>query len=160
MKNDRFFNGILIGIAAIIVIAIAAFFIRQQSNKLMTDNSPAAAVNNYVVYLYQQDYEQAYKYLADLENKPLLAQFRQSFTSYNQDIGSVSIKLNETSQDANSATVYLTIIRQAGGLFSEPYRDSQPAQLILQNGEWKISNMPYPFWDYSWYQKPFDAQQK
>ncbi len=51
----------------------------------------------------------------------------------------------------DSATVYLIIIRQAGGLFSEPYRDSQPAQLLLQAGKWKISNMPYPYWDYSWY---------
>ena len=160
MKNDKFFTGILIGIAAIIVIAITAFFIRQQSNEILPENNPAGVVNNYVVYLYQQDYELAYRYLADLKNKPTLEEFRFSFTSSRQEIGSNSLKLEETSQQGNNATVYVTLMRQGGGFFGETYRESQSIPLILQNGEWKISNMPYPFWDYSWYQEPYDVEPK
>lgn len=160
MKNDRFFTSILIGIAVIIVIALAAFFFRQQNNQLLPTGEPAAAINNYVVHLYQQEFQQAYTYLADLENKPTLEQFLQSNSAYGNEIGSVSLQIGETSIRDDSATVYLTIIRQAGGLFSEPYRDVQPAQLVRQDGAWRISVLPYPFWDYSWYQEPFPGDQK
>jgi hypothetical protein len=27
--------------------------------------------------------------------------------------------------------------------------------LVKQNGAWKLSSMPYNFWDYSWYQEPY-----
>jgi hypothetical protein len=27
--------------------------------------------------------------------------------------------------------------------------------LVEQNGEWKLNSMPYNFWDYNWYQKPY-----
>lgn len=157
MKNDRFFNGILIGIAAIVVIAVAVYFIRQDRKQYLAEDTPAGVVNNYVLALYEQDYQKAYSYLAQLENKPDLTQFRQSFLTYGTEIGNISLQVGESSIHTDSATVYLTMIRQAGGLFSEPYRDSQPAQLFLQDAQWKISNMPYPFWDYSWYQPPLDA---
>ncbi len=160
MKNDRFFNGILVGIAAITVIAIAVYFLRQDRSQYLPEDTPAGVVNNFVLALYQQDYQKAYTYLAELENKPDIQQFRQSFLSYGAEISNVSSQVGETSINVDSATVYLIIIRQAGGLFSEPYRDSQPAQLLLQAGKWKISNMPYPYWDYSWYQPPLDATGK
>ena len=42
-----------------------------------------------------------------------------------------------------------------GDPFSPGSENLGSAQLLLQNGVWKISSMPtYNFWDFGWYQAP------
>jgi hypothetical protein len=36
--------------------------------------------------------------------------------------------------------------------FSSSYKNLDHAALVRQDGEWKITSMPYNFWDYNWYQ--------
>jgi len=153
LKNDRFLIGILIGIVLIIVAALGAFFLRQNANTYLPEDTPNGIVNNYILALYDQDYEKAYSYLAEGELKPSFDTFRQAFVSGSLYLGNVSFKISETSESQKQATVYLTYIYSASGPFNEPYRESQMATLVLENGIWKITNMPYPLWNWDWYQE-------
>ena len=52
MKQDRFLTGILIGIAVLVVIALAVFFLRQDNLVYAAEDTPAGVVQNYVVALH------------------------------------------------------------------------------------------------------------
>ena len=79
MKQDRFLTGILIGIGVLIIAALAVFFVRKDSQTYVPDDVPEGVVHNYVVAVLNKDYEKAYGYLADLDNKPTYEEFRESF---------------------------------------------------------------------------------
>jgi len=159
MKNDRFFSSILIGIGVIILIAFAAFFLRNAKVTYLPEDTPSGVVNNYVLALYQQDYQKAYGYLADLDLKPTFEQFQQAFISNSLNLGNISLQINSESVFENNATVFLNMSHTNTGPFSEPYRETQNAALRLQNGAWKISNLPYPFWNWDWYQTSLEKIQ-
>lgn len=152
MKNDRFLTGIFIGIGVIILLAVGIFFLRQDTSTYVAEDNPDGVVHNYVLAIYHQDYEKAYGYLAEADLKPDFEQFRQAFTSINLNLGDASLKIGESSIQLDQATVYLTIIRQSNGPFGEPYREPQSASLVLQNGVWKLTSMPYPYWNWDWFQ--------
>ena len=155
MKQDRFLTGILLGIGLLVVIALAVFFTRKDSQTYVPDDTPEGVVHNYVLALLKKDYEKAYGYLADLDHKPTYDEFRKSFLNgiVNPNNGAVDIGTSETTRD--EASVEVTMINNASDPFSTGYRDTQRAILVKQNGAWKISSMPtYYFWDYSWYQAP------
>ena len=155
MKQDRFLTGILVGIGLLVVVALAVFFTRKDSQTYVPDDTPEGVVHNYVLALLKKDYEKAYGYLADLDHKPTHDEFRKSFLNgiVNPNNGAVDIGTSETTRD--EASVEVTMINNASDPFSTGYRDTQRAILVKQNGAWKISSMPtYYFWDYSWYQAP------
>ena len=53
------------------------------------------------------------------------------------------------------ATVDVSTVNAPSDPFSSGYNNAGSAQLVRQNGAWKISSMPaYNVWDYSWYQTP------
>src|SRR5512134_2099174 len=79
MKQDRFLTGILVGIAVLVVIALAVFFIRKDTQSYLSEDAPEGVVHNYVLAVLNDDYQKAYGYLADLENKPTYEQFRNAF---------------------------------------------------------------------------------
>ena len=155
MKQDRFLTGILVGIGLLVVVALAVFFTRKDSQTYIPDNTPDGVVHNYVVALLKKDYEKAYGYLAELDYKPTYDNFRKSFLNgtVNPNNGAVDIGTAEITND--EASVEVTMINNPSDPFSTGYRDTQRAILAKQNGSWKISSMPiYYFWDYSWYQAP------
>jgi hypothetical protein len=152
MKQDRFLTGILIGIAVLVVIALAVFFLRQGSQSYISEDVPEGVVHNYVLAVLNDDYEKAYGYLADLDNKPTYEQFRDAFLTgvVNPDNAAVDIGDSEITDD--TASVEVALIYNPSDPFSTGYRDVQRAVLVRQNGSWKLSSMPgYYFWDYNWY---------
>ena len=154
MKQDRFLTGILIGIGALVLIALVVFFTRKDTQDYMPDSTPEGVVHNYVLAILNKDYEKAYGYLADLEHKPTYEEFRRPFLNgyVRPDDTAVDVGTSEISGD--EASVEVAQIYNSGDPFSSGYRDTQRAILVKQNGMWKISNMPaYNFWDYSWYQE-------
>jgi hypothetical protein len=153
LKNDRFLIGILVGVFLIILLSLGAYMIRQNSNMVLPEDQPEGVVNNYILALYDKDYEKAYAYLATGDFKPTLEAFRQAFISGSLNLGYVSMKIGETVVSDQQATVYLTFIHGSNGPFSEPYREQQIALLVLENGAWKISSLPYPLWNWDWYQE-------
>ena len=79
MKQDKFLTGILIGVGALVVLALVLFFTRQDKEEYLSDDTPEGVAHNYVLAVLNKDYEKAYGYLADLEHKPTYEEFRQSF---------------------------------------------------------------------------------
>ncbi len=153
MKQDRFLTGILIGIGVLIVAALIVFFTRQSQPSYSGQNSPDGVVHDYVLAILNKDYPKAYGYLADLDNKPTLAQFRQAFAVGRLNVGEAGIKVGKASVTGEDAAVEVSMVYAAGDPFSSGYSNVGTAQLVRQSGVWKISSMPtYNIWDYSWYQ--------
>jgi hypothetical protein len=160
MKQDRFLTGILIGIAVLIVVALAVFFSRKDGNlNYIANDTPEGVVQNYVVALHKRDFDKAYGYLADLENKPTQEQFHQSFLNHNVDPANAGVEIGETEIMGESASVSLGVVYGQSDPFSNGYRNTDYAQLVRKNGAWKIKQMPYSFWAYDWYQPaPFPGK--
>jgi hypothetical protein len=152
MKQDRFLIGILVGIAVLIIVALTVFFSRKDNLNYVADDTPEGVVQNYVVALHKRDFDKAYGYLAELENKPRLEQFHQSFLNHNIDPANAGAEIGKAEIVGNSASVSLGVIYGQSDPFSSGYRNADYAQLVLQNGVWKIKQMPYQFWAYDWYQ--------
>lgn len=152
MKQDRFLTGILVGIAVLVVVALAVFFLRQNSQSYISEEAPEGVVHNYVLAVLNGDYKKAYSYLADLENKPTYEQFRDAFIKgmVNPNNSAVDVGKSEVSED--TASVEVALIHNPSDPFSTGYRDVQRAILVKQNSAWKLSSMPYYyFWDGNWY---------
>jgi hypothetical protein len=153
MKQDRFLTGILIGIGVLIVAALVVFFTRQSQPTYSGQNTPDGVVHDYVLAILNKDYPKAYGYLADLDHKPTLAQFRQAFAVGKMTPGDGGIRIGQSSVTGDDATVEVSMVYSAGDPFSSGYTNVGTAQLVRQNGAWKISSMPtYNIWDFSWYQ--------
>jgi len=155
MKQDRFLTGILIGIGALIVLALVLFFTRQDKREYVADATPEGVVHNYVLAVLDKDYEKAYDYLADLENKPSYEDFRQAFFNGMVNPENVGIDIGQAEINNDTASVELTVYYSYSDPFSVNSGSPDRASLVLQDGAWKLSYMPYNFWDYSWYQEPF-----
>ncbi len=158
MKQDRFLIGILIGIAVLIIAALAIFFTRKD-NLVYTDaNTPEAVIQNYVVALHKRDLDKAYSYLADLPGKPTADTFRQAILNHEVDPTNAGLEIGKTEISGDSATVSLGIIYSPNDPFSTSYRNTDYAQLIRLQGDWKIKQLPpNSFWSYNWYQNTTPA---
>ena len=153
MKQDRFLIGILAGIAVLIVAALVVFFTRNQEAGYRADQGPADSVYNYVLAVMNRDYEKAYGYLADLEYKPTYEEFRQAFAVGRLVPGQGGIRIGSAAVTGDGASVEVVMVYSQGDPFSSGYDNVGSAQLLRQNGAWKISAMPaYNLWDYGWYQ--------
>lgn len=152
MKQDKFLTGILIGIGALIVLALVLFFTRQETKEYVSDATPEGVVHNYVLAVLNKDYEKAYGYLADLDNKPTQQEFRQSFLNGQVNSENAGVELGEVEIIDNDAYVDLIVYYSYSDPFSSNYGSTDKATLVKQDGSWKISVMPYYFWDYNWYQ--------
>ena len=155
MKQDRFLTGILIGIGVLIITALLVFFSRESKQTYGPENTPEGVVHNYVLAVLNRDYPKAYTYLADLVNKPSYDNFRHSFATGSLNPATARVKIGNTQVTGEDATVEVSTVNAPSDPFSSEYSNSGSAQLVRQNGLWKISSMPaYNMWDYSWYQAP------
>jgi hypothetical protein len=155
MKQDRFLTGILIGIGVLILVALGLFFTRQDQRDYIAEDKPEGVTYNYVLAVVNRDYEKAYGYLADLENKPTYEQFRQSFFNGAVNPGDVGVNVGTADINGDEAVVDLTLVYSPSDPFSSGYENTDRALLVLQDGVWKLSAMPtYSFWDYNWYLEP------
>src|SRR5262245_32175913 len=154
MKQDRFLTGILIGIGVLVIAALAVFFTLKDTQTYVSEDTPEGVTHNYVVAVLNKDYEKAYTYLAELDNKPTYEQFRDAFIKgvINPDNAAIDISRSEITGD--TASVEVALIYNPSDPFSTGYRDVQRAVLVMRSGVSKLSSMPtYYFWDYNWYQE-------
>jgi hypothetical protein len=152
MKQDRFLVGILIGIGALVVLALALFFIRQEKDEYVADNTPEGVVHDYALAVFRGDYEKAYAYLAEAERRPSYSAFRQAFFNRSVDPNNAGLEIGETEINGDEAIVTIVVIYKPGDPFSSGYRGNEVARLERQDGNWKLLQMPYNFWAYDWYQ--------
>ena len=152
MRQDRFLTGILIGIGVLVIAALAVFFIRRDGQTYVSDDTPEGVVHNYVVSILNKDYEKAYGYLADLDNKPTFDEFRNTFVTGMLNPGNSAVDVGQADINGDDAFVEVAMIYNPSDPFSTGYRDVQNAILVRQGGAWKLSSMPtYYLWDYNWY---------
>ncbi|MEN9563376.1 MAG: hypothetical protein RIR73_1620, partial [Chloroflexota bacterium] len=97
-----------------------------------------------------------YEYLADLKYKPTYEEFRQSFLNGMVNPEGTGLDVGEATISGDEAVVELTLYYSYSDPFSSRYGSPDRALLVDQDGEWKVSSMPYNFWDYNWYQEPFN----
>ncbi len=154
MKQDKFLTGILIGIGVLILLALGLFFTRQDKAEYIADTTPEGVVHNYVLAILDKDYKKAYGYLADLDNKPTYEDFRQSFFNGSVNPQNSGVDVGTAEINGDEATVTVTVFYSTSDPFSSGYQNEDRVLLVQQNGDWKISSMPYNYWNYSWYQKP------
>jgi hypothetical protein len=154
MKQDRLLLGILGGIIVLIIISLVLFFARREEQAYGPDTNPEGIVRNYVLALHNGDYQRAYSYLQEAEYKPSLNDFRQDFISTTLDITNTGVQINAVSLNGDEAVVNLTIIHGGTEPFDRMWDDDNSAWLIQQQGQWKLSYFPYPYWGWNWYSKP------
>ena len=153
MKHDRFLLGILVFIALLVAAALTLFFTRNESQTYGAEDTPEGVVRNYALALQNRDFARAYGYLADKDNKPTLDAFRQAFLNRQLDISGTAIQIGSVEMiGSDQAMVEVTIVYAAIDPFSTGWSSNETALLIEQNGAWRISSMPYPYWGWDWYQ--------
>jgi hypothetical protein len=153
MKQDRFLFGILIFIVLLVVVALALFFVRQDTQVYLSEDTPEGVIHNYALAMFNGDYQRAYGYLADEEYKPDYNYFRQSI-SYN-DFSQNAVRIGKAEYTgSNAAFVQVTVIYASNGPFSESWNSSDSATLVQQDGKWRLTKMPNPYWGYDWFQEP------
>lgn len=153
MKQDRFLMVILGGISLMIVFAVVLFFIRQEPQEFGPEDTPDGVVRNYVLALQKGDYHRAYGYLQDDENKPDFTSFQQTYLQVDGEIARAAVQLGEVVITGDQARVDITVIHSGNDPFNRTWDETASALLTLQNGEWRIISMPYPYWGWDWYIK-------
>ena len=155
MKKDKFLIGIIIGIVTLIAIALLVFFMRQDTKlAYQPEDQPQGVVFNYLLALDKGEYEKAYAHLAEIPNKPSLAQFRQSMATNQAQFGN-AVKVADQEIDGQTATVNVVTQTTGGGFFNDNYQYSEAATLEIVDGKWRIISMPYAYWSYDWNQPEF-----
>lgn len=152
MKNDRFLMMIILSVAALVIAALALFFIRRDDQQYGPEDSPEGVVRNYLLALQKGDYERSYAYLADDDNKPGFDDYQNDLLVLSRELANISVQLGETNQTGEKALVNLTLIHAAGGPFADSWRETNTALMVKDStGTWKIARMPYPLWGPAWY---------
>lgn len=155
MKQDRFLLGILVGIAALVLLSLVVFFVRPAELEYGEENTPEGVVRNYIVALHLKDYERAYSYLAEDPRKPTYDAFIEPFMLNYFNPTDNGVEILEAQISADKASVEMSLIYNTSDPFGGGYRNNDSALLVRQNNQWKIKQMPHPFWYYDWYQEPY-----
>ena len=153
MKQDRFLMIILGVIGLMILFAVVLFFIRQEPQDYGSDDTPEGVVRNYVLALQKGDYQRAYVYLQDEEDKPDFIAFQRSHLQDEEEIARAAVQLGDVVISGDQARVDMTIIHTSNDPFDRTWDETATALLTLQNGEWRIVHLPYPYWGWDWYIK-------
>ena len=152
MRQDRFLLGILAGIALLVVIAVGLFLSRRQAQEYGAEDNPQGVIRNYILALEKGDYRRAYGYLPEADWKPAYDQFRTAFITKQLVTDSAALQIGETVETSQEAVVDLVVIRGAGGPFGDVFRETTRGLLEKdERGDWKIANLPYPYWGWDWY---------
>jgi hypothetical protein len=157
MKQDRFLIGILVFIALLVTTALVLFFLRPETATYQPDDTPEGVVYNFALAVQNKDPERAYAYLADLEYKPTESAFRQTILSGYLYTDGYALQVEETSMlGVDEAWVQVSVHFLSSGPFDSGWTTQDRAMLVRQQGEWRLSYMPSPYWSYDWYQPPYD----
>jgi hypothetical protein len=153
MKQDRFLMGILIFIGGLVVVALVLFFVRNQKPAYGPEDKPEGVIYNYAVALQLHEYERAYGDLAEKDNKPTYNAFHQAFLTRQLDTSTSALQIGNVQMLSNGeAWVSITIQNAGSGLFNSGWSNTDKGTLIKQNGAWKITYLPNPYWGWDWYQ--------
>jgi hypothetical protein len=152
MKLDRPLSLLLTFIVSIAILALVFYLLNTEKPEFVSEHQPADVLQNYFLALQNRSYELAYSYLAEEETKPDFNLFRQTFSNSLPALSETSIEIGETQIIAGQAQVNVTLVYVRQGFAGEFRREQQSTILVLQEGEWRIQNSPYPYWSWDWYE--------
>ncbi|MEJ5203331.1 MAG: hypothetical protein WHV66_13980 [Anaerolineales bacterium] len=149
MKNDRWLLVIMAGVLLLSALAVGLFLARRAALDYQPENSPANILYNYVLAIDRKDFDRAYGYLANQPNKPSPGDFRSHVLSVTDW---AALETMEVILEDDQAFVTLSVHHYSRAVLGEGWTEKATAKLVKQDGEWKILNMPYPFFNYLWVQ--------
>ena len=153
MKQDRFLMGILIFIGLLVVTALVLFLVHNQPPAYGPEDTPKGVLYNYAVALQLHDYQRAFSYLAEKDNKPTYDTFHQAFMSKQLDTSNTALQIGDVQTLQNGeAWVNVSVEYAGSGVFNNSWASAGQAVLEPQNGTWKITALPNPYWGWDWYQ--------
>ncbi len=151
MKQDRFLAGILIFIALLVVGALVLFFSGIVPQDYRTGAEPEDVVYNYALAVSRGEYERAHGYLVDDAGRPTLSEFQTALLR-NSAFDRVGLRVSTASVVGDQAVVQVTLVYSPSGPLDSGYTMEDAARLVLQEGGWKIIQMPHPYWSFEWYE--------
>jgi hypothetical protein len=151
MKEDKFLATILAGVGVLILLSLVIFFVRKSQEKYLPEDLPKNVVHNYILALDKGDYQRAYGYLADEDNKPSYEEFALYFFDSHFHLKEYSIAVEDVQTIGEKALVHIIVTDASSTDILRLYNHKSTATLTLQDGAWKIEEMPYPFWAWDWY---------
>ncbi len=140
--HDRFFKILMVGVVVLAVLAVAVGVIRQRRLAYRTDDTPSAAVYNFLLALHRADWARAYDLLADTSCRPDEAAFEEAFSGLTLP----QVVLRDEGQSGDRAWVKVEIGSRGAYLGSEGVRWRENVALRRGDGRWKIVQLPYPLW--------------
>lgn len=161
MHPNKFLN-LIIGFVIFSVFAAAALLAaRDHFPNYLVENTPEAVVNDYLVAILREDYQQAYSYLGEWPEKPDYKTFQSKVNGLTGF--QYCIEINDFDRDFGIES-YETIIYietyhcdeewRVDWETYEPYEYEKigPNEALVQkvNGDWKLIRMPLPWWEKSW----------
>ena len=152
MKQDRFLIGILVFIGLMVVAALTLFFVRNTTPSYIAGDTPEGVIHNYVVALQKGDYERAYTYLADDDDKPSLDAFISAFMTNYLNINDAALQVDRVQlQSEDRVVISVTVLYAGNGPFDNGWSRTDRANLVRQSNQWKITYLPDPYWGWDWY---------
>lgn len=149
MRQDRFLLGILIFVGLLVVLSLALFFVRREVRNYRPGDSPADVVYNYALAIQKGDFERAYSYLAEGENKPTYNYFVQNFRFATID---AALEIRSVRVEGDEAWVSVALHYVGSGPFESGWSNPDTARLVKQQGGWKLTYLPPPYWGWDWFQ--------
>lgn len=151
MKQDRALLVILGVILVLILLSLLVFFLRSEDIGYGSEETPEGVVRNYVLAIHKEEYQRAYNYLNEADEKPTYAQFKQTFIGDRNYIETTGVQIGSTNLIDDEATVQITILHSNSSPYGSTWTENSDAWLILNAGEWNLTFFPYPYWGWDWY---------
>jgi len=145
-QEDRFFKGLLVGVVVLALLALGVALWRQRQTTYRTDDTPEAAVYNYLLAIRRGDWDKAYDLLGDAPCKPRRGLFEIVLTS---DRNFPDVQIVHSRQEGDAAWVTLRFRFEGSEWLPESgYRYDDQVRLKHTAEGWKLVYLPGPIWPF------------
>ena len=86
MKQDRFLIAVVSVILVLIIASLTIFFLRNDKQTYRPEDTPQGIVYNYLLALERSDYQRAFEYIGDEENKGTFDEFQDAYLAQQRAI--------------------------------------------------------------------------
>lgn len=133
-----------VAIAAVVVASVVVAISFGESETEFAPGTPEAAVQVYFRAIQDRDAELAFaQFTTALRDRCSTAELRRSYTSE----GDFSVRIRGTTERERVTEVDARIaIRGGGSPFGGGYDVDSLMVLVLEGGEWRIDEPPWPLW--------------
>ncbi len=151
MKQDRFLLVILGFIGLLVIVSVGLFFMRQAPQDYRSEATPEGVVWNYVLAIQNGDYARAFVYLQAADGRPDFNTFQRALLVNAPQIAKTAVQTGKADIRGDTARLTITIVHSRSNLFDPGWTETGTALLVRQEGQWRITWMPYPYWGWEWY---------